>query len=316
MRNDTRNSARGKWRSILGALGLPDRILDGKHQPCPFCGGKDRFRFTDYNGSGGYICNQCGAGSGFDLLMKAKGWDFRTAAAEVDQVLGHCELDRPRRGRSDEQKQQAIREQWESARQISPEDAAGRYLRQRCHLIGFPDDLRFEPSLYCSGELRRYPGMLAKVSAPDGTMTNVHRTYLTSTGTKAAIDQPRRMMPGSIAQGSAVRLAPHGSSLGIAEGIETAFSAMALTQIPCWAALNAPMLRSWQPPSDVEQIIIYADHDENYVGQEAAYALARRLRTEGRRAFVRLPDKMGEDFNDVYLRNGTVTLQNANAPQG
>ncbi len=66
----TKERARGKWQSILPALGVSVRVIDGKHHPCPHCGGKDRFRFTDYGGTGGYICSQCGPGSGFDLLMK------------------------------------------------------------------------------------------------------------------------------------------------------------------------------------------------------------------------------------------------------
>lgn len=302
MRNDTRSRACGKWRSILTAFGVPERLVNGKHHPCPFCGGKDRFRFTDYQGSGGYICNQCGRGSGFDLLMKIKRWDFKMAAGEIDQIIGSCGSDVVRRDRGEREKQGAIRRLWDTASPITRHDAAGRYLRNRCRVTEFPKDLRFALSLYCTGQTVRYPAMVAKVTAPDGSVTNVHRTYLTLAGAKAAIEHPRRLMPGLIAKGAAVRLAAHGSCLGIAEGVETALSAMALTQTPCWAALNAEMLRSWQPPAGVETVTIYADHDENYAGQEAAYALARRLHGEGRRAFVMIPPRPGEDFNDVHLK--------------
>ena len=67
MREKTSDRARGKWRDILTTLGVSPMLIDGKHQPCPSCGGRDRFRFTDFQGSGGYICNQCRGGSGFDL---------------------------------------------------------------------------------------------------------------------------------------------------------------------------------------------------------------------------------------------------------
>jgi putative DNA primase/helicase len=301
MRDDTRSRARGRWRSILTAFGVPERLVDGKHHPCPFCGGKDRFRFTDYQGSGGYICNQCGTGSGFDLLMKIKGWDFKMAAGEIDRIIGSCGADVVRPEHTEQEKQEAIRRLWDSASPITLHDAAGRYLRSRCRVTEFPKDLRFAPSLSCTGQAARYPGMVAKVTAPDGSLANVHRTYLAGAGAKAAIENPRRLMPGPIAKGAAVRLAAHGSCLGIAEGVETALSAMALTQTPCWAALNAAMLQSWVPPVGVETVTIYADNDENYVGQEAAYALARRLQHEGRHTTVRVPSTPGADFNDVHL---------------
>ena len=51
-----------------------------------------------------------------------------------------------------------------------------------------------------------HPGMLAVVTAPDGTLANVHRTYLTPDGDKAPVAQPRMFMPGKVQAGSAVRL--------------------------------------------------------------------------------------------------------------
>lgn len=99
--------ANGHWPSILGALaGLSAEQLTDKHQPCPMCGGKDRYRFDDQDGSGSWFCNQCGgknqnggAGSGMDLLMRLKGWDFREAAKRVEQHLGLPPTLPPRSGR-------------------------------------------------------------------------------------------------------------------------------------------------------------------------------------------------------------------------
>jgi len=88
--------ANGHWPSILGALtGLTSDQLTDKHQPCPLCGGKDRYRFDDQDGTGSWFCNQCGgpaesggAGSGMDLLMRRTGWSFADAAKRVEQHLG------------------------------------------------------------------------------------------------------------------------------------------------------------------------------------------------------------------------------------
>jgi putative DNA primase/helicase len=64
-------SAHGNWAAILLAAGVPDRFLTGKHGPCPFCGGKDRYRFTDYQQRGGFICSRCNpdGGDGLALLI-------------------------------------------------------------------------------------------------------------------------------------------------------------------------------------------------------------------------------------------------------
>ena len=87
--------------------------------------------------------------------------------------------------------------------------------------------------------------------------------------------EPRRLMPGIIAKGAAIRLGPAGDVLGIAEGIETALSVTALFGVPCWAAVSAAMLAAWQPPPEAKRIIVFGDNDPNYAGQSAAYALAR-----------------------------------------
>lgn len=70
----------GNWQAaIMSIVNVDMRIFNGKHQPCPSCAGKDRFRFDDhldYKGDGGAICNQCGNGSGITWLMKLSGMTF------------------------------------------------------------------------------------------------------------------------------------------------------------------------------------------------------------------------------------------------
>jgi len=88
--------ARGHWPSILSALaGLSSDQLTDKHQPCPLCGGTDRYRFDDQDGSGSWFCNQCGGpqqsgggGTGMELLMRRTDWEFKEAAQRVEQHLG------------------------------------------------------------------------------------------------------------------------------------------------------------------------------------------------------------------------------------
>lgn len=41
-------AARGHWSRILPALGV--NVLKNRHQPCPVCAGKDRFRLMTRKG--------------------------------------------------------------------------------------------------------------------------------------------------------------------------------------------------------------------------------------------------------------------------
>jgi len=91
----TLDAASGRWPELLQALGglAPEQLTD-QHQPCPACGGTDRYRWDNDDGPGGWFCNQCGgkdhhggAGSGIDLLMRVTGWDLRQAIRRVEQHL-------------------------------------------------------------------------------------------------------------------------------------------------------------------------------------------------------------------------------------
>ena len=89
-------AASGRWPELLESLAhlSPDQLTD-KHQPCPACGGEDRYRWDRDDGPGGWYCNQCGgknhaggAGSGMDLLTRITGWSFADACRRIEQHLG------------------------------------------------------------------------------------------------------------------------------------------------------------------------------------------------------------------------------------
>ena len=99
-------AASGRWPELLMELGglTPDQLTND-HQPCPACGGTDRYRWDRDDGLGGWFCNQCGgkqgtggAGSGLDLLMRVRGWDLKQALSAVERHLG-LEPDAPARSR-------------------------------------------------------------------------------------------------------------------------------------------------------------------------------------------------------------------------
>lgn len=91
-KEDVKSAAKGRWKSILVATGIPAERLDGKHHPCPKCEGTDRFRaFDDVDDTGGVICNQCHSeknGDGFATLMWFNGWTFPQSLEFVAKETG------------------------------------------------------------------------------------------------------------------------------------------------------------------------------------------------------------------------------------
>jgi putative DNA primase/helicase len=291
-------------------------VLGRRNQPCPACGGKDRFQFTDKYGDGNYICRGCGPGDGFALLERCFNWKFIDALKAVEGLVGGpLERAKPAAaGVSPERLRKLAKSIWQQAQPITAGDAVATYLSRRgIALAPYPKVLRTHPALgfYVKEEgksrarlVRTYPAMVAAVQGPDGHAVTLHRTYLEG-GAKAPIAEPKKLLNGGI-RGAAVRLFEPTDELAVAEGIETALAVHVRTGKPTWAALSASNLEKlWIPPS-VTRVGIYADHDESYAGQAAAYALARRLKAQarntGRREVaVHVPREAATDWADVLL---------------
>ena len=300
---------RGRWPSILRAIGLPEKALRNKHGPCPMCGGKDRFRFDDIGGNGTFICSQCGAGKGTQLVMLFLGLPFKEAVRKIEEHIGDAPVMPSSQGqrKSEDTIRETMTAMWKRAKPIAYDDLAGEYLFGRTGLTLYPPTLRF-----CADERytedgqkpQWFPAMIARVDPSDaaraaGEHAAIHRTYLSIGGGKAEVSSPRKMM-GSMPTGAAVRLAEHGEVLGIAEGIETALSASALFGVPVWSALTADLLQAWEPPANVSTVWIFGDNDQSFTGQAAAYGLARRLKARKLNVTVELPQRTGVDWNDIW----------------
>lgn len=300
----TTDVANGKWRGILMELGLPSTALTGKHGPCPMCGGTDRFRWDNREGRGTYICGQCGAGSGMDLAVKFTGRPFAEVASEIDQILGNVKVghDAPKREMGEADRRAALRSLWAQTAPVRRGDLVATYLGSRgLEEVACSPALRFGRAVN-DGEGGVRPCMVAVVAGPDGKPATLHRTFLRPDGRgKAETAAPRKLMPGSLPEGCAVRLAEPRPMMGVAEGIETALAASLLFRVPVWATINATMMERWEPPAGVTEVCIFADADANYHGQKAAYALAHKLARQGIAATVSLPSEAGEDWNDVLL---------------
>lgn len=302
----TANAAKGKWKGVLLALGLPESCLKDKHGPCPLCTSKENFRWDNKDGAGTYICT-CGAGDGMRLAMEFTGRTFPDVAAQIDQLLGNIKPDAQaaKQDLSEEQRRHILRATYAETRPIEPGDLAEAYLTSRgVGEIIYPKALRFAPALK-DGEGGVRPCMVAMVTGPDGKAVTMHRTFLRPDGlAKAEMSSPRKLMPGELPAGSCVRLVeyPGTGALGIAEGIETAMSASALYTMPVWAAINSAIMAKWIPPEGCEEVAIFADKDPKFGGEAAAYALAHRLACKGLHVTVHVPEVVGTDFNDILMK--------------
>lgn len=280
----------GRWKGILSHFGLGD-YLSGRHGPCPLCGGRDRFRFDDKGGRGTWFCNQCGAGDGMKLVMEAKRVDFKQAASEVNRIAGGVEVNlKPEK--SDAEKQREIKQLWASGKACQRGDDVDLFLRNRgIRLDRFPACLRAGKD--------GWPMMLAAVTDKDGRGVNVHRTWIKD-GEKAPISKPRKVMAGPLPEGCAIRLGPAAERMGIAEGIETALSASGKFGLPVWAAINSSRMKTWTPPPECGEVVIFGDCDPKFGGQAAAFELAHRLAVADYVVSVEIPPH--GDWNDPQNR--------------
>jgi putative DNA primase/helicase len=297
----TREQAVGRWRSILTELDVPAQYLTGKHGPCPCCGGKDRFRFTDLSGNGTFFCNNCGPGSGFDLLMKIRGIDFIEARKLVDGVLPNAKVEIAKATAPRPFDPAHI---WGASHPLTRFDPAGKYLASRGYVTEhYPTQLRYHPRVkyrHDDNSVTYHPAMVANFMAPDAARNTVHYTFLDEDGRKAELPKARKLAPAPIPQGGAVRLDYSAETMGIAEGIETALSAQQMFDVPVWAGLSKDGLIKWSPPQTARSIVIFGDNDASYTGQAAAYGLAHRLAQMGLNVAVKIPDKVDTDWNDVW----------------
>ena len=70
--------------------GINSELLDGKHHPCPKCGGRDRFRLIDKS-KGAVFCNQCFRENNGDFIAAVqwiRGVSFPEALRLIAEYLG------------------------------------------------------------------------------------------------------------------------------------------------------------------------------------------------------------------------------------
>ena len=145
------------------------------------------------------------------------------------------------------------------------------------------------------------PALLAAVRDESGLVA-VHRTFLDLKPARlAAMRSPRRAL-GRLGLGAVRLRAPADGVLGLAEGIETAMAATALTGISCWASLGNERLARIALPAAVRRLVLFLDNDAP--GRRAGRVALKSLETKGIAIEARWPATAGADWNDVLLARG------------
>ena len=184
---------------------------------------------------------------------------------------------------------------WRDAQPLRASPAKA-YLESRGILAASPA-LRFHPRtpLGPKGRARFLPAMIAAVSLDEGPIA-IHRTFLsTEASGKAAFEKPKRAL-GALGEAAVRLFAPVSGKLGLAEGVESAMSAYALTGIPVWATLGNERFGLVSVPESVTELHLFVDHDAG--GELAASRGLAAYAREGRTIHVRRPSSRDTDWND------------------
>ena len=202
-------------------------------------------------------------------------------------------------------------EMWLSAFVLEPTGVVNKYLNKRgLNLPIPPDELRQASLNYFEdgNVVGVFPAMLAVVTSPFGEMVALHRTYLAADGTKAVVDNVKKLTrtSGPLA-GASIKFGEPASvngriTLGVAEGIETALACRLASGIPTWSCISAAGMQRFVWPVELQSLIIFADHDKSGVGQAAAIKLASRAIDAGLECRVLIPELIGSDWLDVYVQ--------------
>ena len=187
---------------------------------------------------------------------------------------------------------------WREAEPLGGSPAKA-YLESR-GILAASSALRFHPRtpLGPKGRTRFLPAMIAAVSLDEGPIA-IHRTFLSVEGsTKAAFEKPKRAL-GSLGEAAVRLFAPVSGKLGLAEGIESALSAYALTGIPVWATLGNERFGLVSIPESVTELHLFVDHDAG--GELAASRGLGAYAQEGRTIQVRKPHPSDTDWNDELI---------------
>lgn len=336
------HSLPGGWDSIYKCLpdfddavkNMPQAVPDPKSKK-----GKTVFRFygKDFIVQGGAYWNGVGAlPDGFAVLQHYFGY---SSIIDVIKWIENLVPQNSVAKVSEEERQRYIAErsaQHKNGNVLAPADVEKRwvsldklyrksqsaassplvreYLSSRgiTRLLGkMPAQLGYISTCYYrdtgTGMASIHPAMLGIFSDAKGENLTIHRTYLDNSGTKAALSNPKKVMPppGDMRGGAIQLYEPlyiedqKAWFLGVAEGIETALSVTESSNIPCWSLYSASLLEMMElpdgllPPGDVKELNLIIAIDKDRPNPETGVRA-------GLVAGERLKKRMLDKLTDLY----------------
>ncbi|MER0329315.1 primase-helicase zinc-binding domain-containing protein [Aeromonas veronii] len=318
--SDVAAAAVGLWPDLLAGLGL-HIPRHGKHGPCPACGGKDRFRLDDKEGRGTFICSQCGAGDGLDLVCRVMSKSPMEAAELIAPMVGLAAggLDPVERGRIHQQQQAKVKEETRKR-----EDGHRKAAARACRIMN-------AHSRGCGSAYLSRKGFAEHQSAISGTKETINGEVfpvgsvivplLDGAGNLVNVelirneDGLKHTLGGGRKAGVYHRI-DGGGLVAVVEGYATGLSVQQATGATVYCAMSANNLmnvaeiaRSQNPDAE---IIICGDHDlDNATGQRndsTKHQTEQAALAVGGRAIF--PPEAG-DWNDYHQAHGLSKTQEA-----
>ncbi|EFI7838744.1 DNA primase [Escherichia coli] len=299
----TKEAAKGHWERIFEYYGMPP-VTGGKHYKgtCPICGAKGKFRC----GTGSWIC-VCGHGDGMQLLQLATGKPWVTLCDEIDRLIGNTWKKEHARPVVTDTTRNRERVTAKFARLPCLRGTSGEaYLKNRGILQLPAESVRFCNRQIANG--REYQAIYSIVTDDKGMLCYLHRTLLDG-DRKAGVEAAKKALALQeqsyleYAKSVAIRLYPVSSTLGIAEGIETALSCRQIFRCNVWSTMNSGFMEKFIAPPGVNHLIIFADNDEHGAGLAAAFKCGHKnlmSRNDVEKVSIRWPDL--PDFNDMLIQ--------------
>jgi hypothetical protein len=292
------------------------------------------------------------SGNVFDLLMEMEGLTFPQAVEECAALAGISLPERggPRdpaaqaraaakleAGRRDHAARQAAKDREEARRAGNVRDMAHAIWLAAVRLPGTPGEaylqsrgvgfgarcttLRYHPDLEHrdpeTGQVTRWPGLVAAVQAPSKRFLAIWRIFLTRSGDKAPVSPAKQGLGSYTGEGGSVWLGPPGETAHVCEGIETGLGILGMLGGVggVQAALSTSGMVNFIPPPACKRTLIWPDGDTDRIkvddrrgverrtdspGMNAARKLMARLADEKRPATIQPAPTLGRDYLDVY----------------
>jgi hypothetical protein len=309
---------------ILGQRGI--KLVGRKGRlcgPCPRCGGDDRFAVDltkkGKTNTGAFHCRGCGIGGygAIDLVIFLDDLardDFIEAVARINSSPPPPKDDETEStngsGDDDVGRIRSALRLWREAGPIEGTPAITYFERER-GIFDLPpashDVLRFHRHcVFGQDKAGNWIFHTCIIALYRNIITNeptgVHRIALDADGKLIG-----RMGLGR-KQGSAIKFwRDEDVTMGlvVGEGIETTLAAAMHVQYqgtllqPAWSLIDAGNLARFPIVPEIEHLTVLADADANNTGQNAARTCAKQYAEAHREAVVLIPDRLGEDFNDI-----------------